>query len=469
MAVEAAFGATPGTGAAAVAGADVVGAAEGVPPGTPCTGAGGVPPDGAGFGTFAAGGAYDTTWTYDDIGNTQIATDHTSGTAQTNYYQYVDGAHPHAPTSVSGVASGTYGYDANGNTTNRSANSTFLVNGLSTTGSQLCLDDAAGGTADGNKIQLHTCDQGNEQFASAEPDGTIRILGKCLNVTGGGTANGAFVQLHTCDGTASQNWTVRADGTIRNPQSGRCLDDSGNATTDGNQIDIWDCYGGQGQNWAAGKATPALTVGANQALTWNAEQQLTSIIAAAGTTGYVYGPDGNRLIRHDPGTNHATLFLGGEELALNGAAVTATRYYTEGATTVAQRTATGVTWLLADTQGTTSIAVDATTGAVIRQYYTPYGQQISGSTLQATTDHAFLGRVQDYGTGLVQDGARYYDPTIGHFISPDPLNSGSPDQLNAYAYAGDNPATDSDPTGRSTPARPRHAPRKDSNTVAANA
>jgi len=69
--------------------------------------------------------------------------------------------------------------------------------------------------------------------------------------------------------------------------------------------------------------------------------------------------------------------------------------------------------------------------------------------LQATTDHAFLGHVQDYGTGLVQDGARYYDPALMTFISPDPVNNGSPGQLNAYAYAGNNPVTASDPSGLS--------------------
>ncbi len=69
--------------------------------------------------------------------------------------------------------------------------------------------------------------------------------------------------------------------------------------------------------------------------------------------------------------------------------------------------------------------------------------------MQATTDHAFLGHVQDYGTGLVQDGARYYDPALMTFISPDPVNNGSPGQLNAYAYAGNNPVTASDPSGLS--------------------
>lgn len=106
-----------------------------------------------------------------------------------------------------------------------------------------------------------------------------------------------------------------------------------------------------------------------------------------------------------------------------------------------------MTWLLDDVQGTASITVNAATAATTRQYYTPYGNQRGGNLIQGTTDRAFLGRVEDYGTGLVQDGARYYDPTIGHFISPDALNDGSAGQLNAYGYATDNPVSIMDPSG----------------------
>jgi hypothetical protein len=43
---------------------------------------------------------------------------------------------------------------------------------------------------------------------------------------------------------------------------------------------------------------------------------------------------------------------------------------------------------------------------------------------------------------------RHYDPTIGRFISVDPvLNSGDPQLMSGYTYAGDNPTTSSDPSG----------------------
>jgi RHS repeat-associated protein len=54
-------------------------------------------------------------------------------------------------------------------------------------------------------------------------------------------------------------------------------------------------------------------------------------------------------------------------------------------------------------------------------------------------------------TGLYYYGARYYDPTIGRFISPDTVvqNYGAPQTLNRYSYALNNPLRYADPTGHS--------------------
>jgi RHS repeat-associated protein len=46
-------------------------------------------------------------------------------------------------------------------------------------------------------------------------------------------------------------------------------------------------------------------------------------------------------------------------------------------------------------------------------------------------------------TGLIHDGARYYNPADGRFTQQDPANQGP----NLYTYAADNPLNQSDPTG----------------------
>jgi RHS repeat-associated protein len=64
------------------------------------------------------------------------------------------------------------------------------------------------------------------------------------------------------------------------------------------------------------------------------------------------------------------------------------------------------------------------------------------------TDKLFTGQRLD-ATGLYYYGARYYDPTIGRFISPDTVvqNPGNPQTLNRYSYVVNNPLKYTDPTG----------------------
>jgi glucose/arabinose dehydrogenase len=113
-----------------------------------------------------------------------------------------------------------------------------------------CLDISGGGTADGTKIQLYTCNGSAAQVWTV--NGQVwrnPQSGKCLDVAGGATANGTKVQLWTCNGTGAQNWAAQADKTVRNPVSGRCLDVSQNSSADGQQIHIWDCLGAANQQW----------------------------------------------------------------------------------------------------------------------------------------------------------------------------------------------------------------------------
>ncbi|HCT79665.1 MAG TPA: glycosyl hydrolase [Micromonosporaceae bacterium] len=112
-----------------------------------------------------------------------------------------------------------------------------------------CLDVSNGGTADGTKVQLWTCN-GTASQQWTRNGQTWRALGKCLDVSGAGTANGTKVQLWTCNGTAAQNWTAGASNSQVNPNSGKCLDVSGNNSADGTQVHIWTCHGGVNQSWS---------------------------------------------------------------------------------------------------------------------------------------------------------------------------------------------------------------------------
>ncbi|MDG4820173.1 RHS repeat-associated core domain-containing protein [Micromonospora sp. WMMD956] len=201
----------------------------------------------------------------------------------------------------------------------------------------------------------------------------------------------------------------------------------------------------------AGNMTSRPSPSGQQTMTWDAEGHLATLTDSAGANSYIYDASGNRLIATDP--TGSTLFLDGQEVRRNTSTgqVDATRYYTFNGETIAQRTVTGLTWLASDYQGTAQLSVATDTNQTITQRrQTPYGTP-RGPQPTWPNQQGFLGGFKDP-TGLTHLGAREYDPTIGRFISVDPINDpGNPRQLPAYTYAANNPITYSDPSGEIIP------------------
>ncbi len=100
-----------------------------------------------------------------------------------------------------------------------------------------------------------------------------------------------------------------------------------------------------------------------------------------------------------------------------------------------------------DPQGTVLAKADAQ-GNIIASYdYKPYGAQALGAPPNGP---GYTGHVNDPDTGLVYMQQRYYDPSVGRFLSVDPVRpaAGNPFNFSRYAYANDNPARFTDPDGR---------------------
>jgi RHS repeat-associated protein len=192
---------------------------------------------------------------------------------------------------------------------------------------------------------------------------------------------------------------------------------------------------------AAGNLTGRQGPAGAQTLTWDAE----GLLASAGSTGYVHDAGGAQLIRRDPGA--ATLFVGGGELRLDTAtgARKAVRYY-QG---VGLRTSAGMSYLLADHHGTSQVAINAATLAATPRRFDLFGNPRGTPPAPwPGGERAFVDGTANPATGLTRLGAREYDPDLGAFISVDPVvDPTDPQQLNAYAYANNNPATMSDPDG----------------------
>lgn len=131
---------------------------------------------------------------------------------------------------------------------------------------------------------------------------------------------------------------------------------------------------------------------------------------------YRYDPDGNRVKREVAGA--ATVVLA-EDVELHNGGVR--KRYRLGGTLVAVREGNTVDAVVADPLG--SLLVLAQGGSVVgRTRYLPYGaiREESGVWI---TDRRFTGQRWEAALGLYDYNARFYDPTQGRFLQPDPLIS----------------------------------------------
>jgi RHS repeat-associated protein len=136
-----------------------------------------------------------------------------------------------------------------------------------------------------------------------------------------------------------------------------------------------------------------------------------------------------------------TLYLG-DGVELRGGVYA--RYLKLRGRLVARMVGGRITWLYAGTLGSIWAEEDASGQVLRRDACLPYGTQLGGSTPEGSR---FTGHEIDE-TGLVFMNARYHDPAIGQFLSPDPtIPSALPIGLNSYACAGGNPVSFVDPGG----------------------
>ncbi|MFH1017963.1 MAG: RHS repeat-associated core domain-containing protein [Pseudomonadota bacterium] len=122
---------------------------------------------------------------------------------------------------------------------------------------------------------------------------------------------------------------------------------------------------------------------------------------------------------------------------------------------VAEKTNTNTRFLHADRLGTIQAVTDPYGVLVSTRQYKPYGDQLAGGGDGVAI--GFTGQRQDE-SGLIYLHARYYDPSIGRFIAPDPLiDTGSSQGMNAYQYADNDPMNKTDVTGMAAEGRTRPA------------
>ncbi|MFE6132967.1 RHS repeat-associated core domain-containing protein [Streptomyces sp. NPDC056437] len=190
-------------------------------------------------------------------------------------------------------------------------------------------------------------------------------------------------------------------------------------------------------NETAGASTPEETRTAEK---WSDHSQLTSLTVGGTTYAGQYGStDQSERIRlgdtffHNGPLGLSAKSTGGVDMGFNREPGGTLNSMTTGGTSY---------YYLTDAIGSV-VAVADESGAKVNAYaYSPRGVQRAGTSEQVPQPYRFAGGFQDP-TGLYHYAARYYDPNLGRFTSPDP----SGQEKNPYLYAEGDPVNRIDPTG----------------------
>ncbi|MBN1826989.1 MAG: RHS repeat-associated core domain-containing protein [Candidatus Eisenbacteria bacterium] len=207
-------------------------------------------------------------------------------------------------------------------------------------------------------------------------------------------------------------------------------------------------YRWDGAGRLAGKSGPEGTTRYG----WDAEGRLVSVILPdGGEVRHAYGPEGTRVSTEGPGGSFRFLSDGPNRVAVLDA---------EGELIARVVHAPGVDrpllWVRGDERihihadglGTPILATDDDGAVVAAWTLDAFGRPIERSG-DADLPLLFTGRPYDDATGLYDFRARWYDPNIGRFLSPDPAfdPESPPERLNPYVYARNAPTRWTDPFG----------------------
>jgi RHS repeat-associated protein len=192
---------------------------------------------------------------------------------------------------------------------------------------------------------------------------------------------------------------------------------------------------------------------------WDHENQLVEVRDTTDTTtiqSYEYDPFGRRIRKTDPTEGDLFFIWSGDRLLeeRDGSADIAARYtYASGFAPVQVRyydTGEVVYDVHADHLDTPRRLTDAAGEEVWRADYDAFGNAFEdldpdGDLVEVAFNIRFPGQYFDAETGLHYNRFRYYDPSVGRYVSADPV--GQHADPNLYTYVLNNPVSLIDPLG----------------------
>jgi RHS repeat-associated protein len=299
-------------------------------------------------------------------------------------------------------------------------NSVSTVKGATTIQSQTYTRDFAGRITaiDGNRT--------DEDWTYGY-DNLDRLL------TASNTNTPALSQSFTYDlgGKPTSNSSV---GTYAYPTQGSSALQPHAVSTAGNWSFSYDLNGNQ---------TSRLTSGVtDRTIAYDNDNRPTSVTLGGATVTYLYGPDGERLKKQT--ASGTTLYLGPDtEIDPAGGH---TNYFSPDVKWVNG----AINWLHRDHLTSVRRVTDASGALTRASVYQPYGVQTETvlAPLSPAEPKGWIGERTDPETGLTYLHARYYDASLGRFLSPDWWDVSDPAVgTDRYGYSMGDPINKADPSG----------------------
>ncbi len=242
---------------------------------------------------------------------------------------------------------------------------------------------------------------------------------------------------HTYQYDSIDNRVVKDNATYRISRLNQVLDDS-------EAIYRYDLNGNLLQKTVADQVTR---------YTYDALNRLTAVENPALSVTYTYDSFGRRLSKQTPGLFETYLYQGEREIgAMTNGAITQLRVLGRGkgaelGAAIAIELNGTLYAPLHDHRGNICTLLDAHSGQTAATYrYSAFGEL--AATEGIACPWGFASKRLDAETGFIYFGQRYYSPSLGRWITPDPI--GFTDGPNLYAYVHNSPLTLVDPFGLSS-------------------
>jgi RHS repeat-associated protein len=192
---------------------------------------------------------------------------------------------------------------------------------------------------------------------------------------------------------------------------------------------------------------------------WDFENRLTqAIVPNVGTTTFRYDPFGRRIYKQSPSFTSNFVYDGPNLIQTMNSSGVEVASYTQGVyidEPLAEFRSGGSSYYQTDALGSIT-SIGGSSGTPANTYsYDSFGN-VTASSGTLPNYFEYTGRDFDPETSLYYYRARYYDPTVGRFLSEDPWNQGP----NLYVYVQNDPTNLIDPLGLYSiaPPRPGHPP-----------